>query len=96
MDKIKQSTYNQKLKSELNHLLNKWDPIGVDPFGGGPRDEYDCFIKPILVLLKGDKKKKELADFLRRYLEKHMGLDAKSSSVSDFSAVVYKWWTDQS
>lgn len=96
MNKFKQNRDKNKWQSELNYLLNKWDPIGVDPFDGGPKDEYGCFIKPILALLKGDKKKKELTDFLERYLEKHMGLDAKSCNVSDFSIVVYKWWTDQS
>jgi hypothetical protein len=58
----------------LRELLNAWDPIGVVG-GGGPQDEYDCLIAPMLDQLEGGAESPELAAFLRFELDDHFGLD---------------------
>ena len=58
----------------LRELLNAWDPIGVVR-GGGPEDEYDCLITPMLDHLDGGAESPEVAAFLRFELEDHFGLD---------------------
>ena len=60
--------------SALRELLNTWDPIGVVG-GGGPQDEYDCLIAPMLDQMKGGTEPAELAAFLRSELEDHFGMD---------------------
>lgn len=84
-----------KIQSELNILLNKWDPIGVEPFRGGPKYEYDCFIKPLLKLLESGKTKRGLNSFLREYLQDHMSLDPDNCKVGQFSTKVYNWWINK-
>lgn len=57
-------------------LLNGWDPIGVVR-AGGPEDEYDCLIAPILDRLVRGTSPGDLAAFLRHELDEHFGLDAE-------------------
>jgi hypothetical protein len=58
----------------LRELLNTWDPIGIGP-DGGPPDEYDCLIGPMLGRWERGADACELAEFLRRELDDHFGLD---------------------
>ena len=58
----------------LRELLNTWDPIGVVS-DGGPLDEYDCLIAPMLDRLERGADARELAEFLRLELDDHFGLD---------------------
>lgn len=57
----------------LRDLLNAWDPIGVVA-DGGPQDEYDCLIAPMLDELSSGAGPAGLAAFLRRELDEHFGL----------------------
>ena len=54
----------QQIYVELIQILNEWDPIGVLPFAGGPKDEYGCFLGPITTILEKNKGKEELQKFL--------------------------------
>lgn len=90
---------NKKLKKgiadeqkELKQLLNEWDPIGVLPFEGGPKDEYDCFSDPIISLLHKGKNKKEIIAFLNKHLKEHVGLDPKYSKPEEFADKIMHWW----
>lgn len=57
----------------LRDLLNAWDPIGVVA-DGGPQDEYDCLIAPMLDELESGAGPARLAAFLRHELDDHFGL----------------------
>jgi len=46
------------IHKELTQLLNEWDPIGIFPFEDEPKDEYDCFIPPIISILSKEIKNK--------------------------------------
>ena len=54
---------------ELRALLNEWDPIGLGP--GGPEDEYDCLVWPIMRRLDDNLPAAELTAFLETELEEH-------------------------
>lgn len=83
-------------RTELTVLLNEWDPIGASSFPGGPEDEYDCFIEPILSLLNKGTDKEKLTNFLTKYLEEHMDIPAKFHQDKDiFAEKVLKWWKSQ-
>lgn len=84
--------YNTKWKKELNDLLNKWDPIGVYPFEGRPKDEYECFVEPILKLLYHGEDEKSIMAFLRKHLREHIGLEPKNVHPEKFSEDVLRWW----
>lgn len=76
----------------LRHLLNKWDPIGVAPELGGPDDEYDCMLGPLLTLLSGGGNEGEVGSFLRKEVSGHFGLDPNYSQPERFAARVMAWW----
>ncbi|MGY0066937.1 hypothetical protein ACWZEH_08900 [Streptomyces sp. QTS137] len=59
-------------ESDLRHLLNEWDPIGVADLVQG---EYDCVLAPLLQRLCGGASRTEIGEFLRREPEDHFGLD---------------------
>lgn len=80
---------------ELINLLNEWDPIGIAPELGGPRDEYDCFVEPILSLLNKGRDKQELTNFLTKHLEEHIGLQVELHKPDIFAEKVLKWWKSQ-
>jgi hypothetical protein len=58
---------------ELRALLNEWDPIGVVA-DGGPTDEYDCLLWPLMRLLEQDATPRDIASFLKGELKGHFGL----------------------
>jgi hypothetical protein len=67
-------TRARQLILALRELLNTWDPIGIVP-DGGPLDEYDCLVGPMLGRSERGADARELAEFLRRELDDHFGLD---------------------
>lgn len=91
MDKKKIRKVIANQKKELNQLLNEWDPIGVDPFKGGPRDDYKCFIDPILLLFSKGVKKEELVNFLNNHLSDDMGLKPKYYKTENFADTLIHW-----
>ncbi|MFE2738737.1 hypothetical protein [Streptomyces sp. NPDC059349] len=74
----------------LRHLLNEWDPVGVDD---DVQDEYDCMLAPLLERLWGDADQAEIGEFLRRELEDHFGLTPLPSEPEAMAARVISWWT---
>ena len=64
-------------KQELIRLLNTWDFIGVLPFKGGPKDEYDCLIAPIFSLMRKRADSDKLTSFLSKELKDHFGIDSR-------------------
>lgn len=77
----------------LQRLLNEWDPIGVRPKLGGPEDEYDCMLGPLLTLLSGGASETEIGSFLRAELSGHFGLDPGYSQPETFAARLLAWWS---
>jgi hypothetical protein len=77
----------------LQRLLNEWDPIGVAPELGGPEDEYDCMLGPLLTLLSGGASEREIGSFLRTELSGHFGLNPNYSQPEKFAARVLAWWS---
>lgn len=61
----------------LRDLLNAWDPIGVVA-DGGPQDEYDCLIAPMLDELDAGAGPAGLVAFLRHELDEHFGLSPEN------------------
>ncbi|MGY3201339.1 hypothetical protein [Streptomyces sp. TE5632] len=77
-------------ESDLRHLLNEWDPVGVADL---VQDEYDCMLGPLLQRLRGGASQTEIGEFLRRELEDHFGLDPLGLRPEAMAARVTAWWT---
>jgi hypothetical protein len=78
--------------AQLRALMCEWDPIGVMSDPGWLRDEYDCFVGPLLTLLASGATKDEIARYLRKETNEHFGL---SPDNYDFTAVaerVHRWF----
>jgi hypothetical protein len=57
--------------AEVRELLAEWDPLGTVP-AGGPRDEYDCLVWPIIKRLSKDAEDLDgAAEWLAREVEDH-------------------------
>jgi hypothetical protein len=84
----------KRLSSELLNILNEWDPIGVLPGAGGPQDEYECLVWPIISLLQKDAGEGELMNFLDRYLTDHMGLDFVDGGSKATVVQIFDWWKE--
>lgn len=83
---------NKSIQEKLNILFNQWDPLGVLPFKGGPKDEYECLVIPVLSLLQQHCLKTEIIHYLDKRLKEHMGLNLPSKEVKCFIEKVFKWW----
>jgi len=81
-----------KEKKQLIKLLNEWDPIGIYPMLGGPQDEYDCFVQPIVAQLKKGKTHEEIIKFLTNYLKEHVGIEAYLPNLEIFVEKLFQWW----
>lgn len=77
---------------ELVNLLNEWDPIGVEPKHGGPKDEYNCLLNPILDLLSEGTNDREFSNFLLQELKDHFGIHSQSKNRAIFAKKVLNWW----
>ncbi|MCX2923077.1 hypothetical protein [Streptomyces sp. NEAU-W12] len=75
--------------SDLRHLLNEWDPIGVADL---VQDEYACMPAPLLQRLRGGASQTEIGEFPRRELEDHFGLDPLGLRLEAMAARVIAWW----
>lgn len=75
---------------ELNDLLNQWDPIGVLPYEEGPKDEYYCFIDPIMKVLQTSKKKEDIVEVLEFHLKNHFEYPIPSN-IESFAKDVIEW-----
>jgi len=70
-------------RQELRELLMaEWDPIGV---ADAPEayDEYDSYLEPLLVLLRGGADAAEIAEYLDRVEIEQMGLGEQAEQLSD-------------
>ena len=86
----------QRAQRELRELLNEWDPIGVfDPEGeggdAGPLDEYDCLRDPLISHLLRGANRAEIAEFLRRELTNHFGLEPGLVTTNLIDRI-FEWW----
>ncbi|HZM99153.1 MAG TPA: hypothetical protein VFB70_07155 [Pyrinomonadaceae bacterium] len=77
--------------SELNALLCEWDPIGVGP--DGPRDEYECLVGPLLMMLQSGATQDEIASYLEIELVEHFGLEPNRESMASTVSRVCTWWS---
>lgn len=82
----------KQFSSQLNKILNNWDFIGVLPFEGGPKDEYDCLIPPILGLLYKGTDTEELITLLNKELKQHFGLNPKLYHTEKIAKEIIGWW----
>ena len=64
-----------KVSEDINHILAKWDPIGVGE--NIATDEYKGYIPMILHLLPN---RQELMEYLENDLMNEMGLDYNSNN----------------
>jgi hypothetical protein len=76
-------------------VLNAWDPIGVylsDPSVSleWPEDEYDRLQWPLVSRLQEGASPLDVADFLRRELLDHFGVDAPIAD--DLLDQLFAWW----
>ena len=76
--------------SQLNALLNEWDPIGVGP--DGPRDEYQCLVGPLLTMLQSGATQDEMAAYLETELVEHFGLAPNRDSIEATASRVLAWF----
>ncbi|MFC9947801.1 hypothetical protein [Streptomyces pratensis] len=74
----------------LRHLLDEWDPIGVEDDAQG---EYDCMLAPLLQQLRDGADQTEIGDYLRHELEDHFGLDPLGLRPEAMASRVISWWT---
>ena len=60
----------------LRTVLNEWDPLGVQGAqdDGGPHDEYDCILGPLITLLLQGADGHSVEVYLRTELDEHFGL----------------------
>ncbi len=93
MNKKKSKNLINPIQEKLRQFLNAWDPIGILPFNGGPIDEYDCLLKPIISLLRDKANKETMITFLREYLKTHLGLNPKfDKKFLNFVNELFFWW----
>ena len=69
--------------SEIRKLWNEWDPIGVEPFEGGPVDEYDTYVGQSLRLLEQGSNREAVEAYLLDIVGKRIGLGAPVSTTCD-------------
>jgi hypothetical protein len=76
---------------ELRTLLNGWDPIGVTG-EGGPTDEYDCLLSPLMRLLEGGASVREISRYLEQEFTDHFGLSAAPQRAFEFAERAKSWF----
>ncbi|MHB8540007.1 MAG: hypothetical protein ACYDCD_03565 [Candidatus Acidiferrales bacterium] len=65
---------SRRIRVEIRHvLLDVWDPIGVRN-APNAQDEYDCCLYPIFRLLTSGASDEQIAEWLWRQADEHMGL----------------------
>jgi hypothetical protein len=79
---------------ELRALLYEWDPIGVAPEPGWPRDEYDDLVDPLHQRLEAGAAAGELAVLLEAHVREHIGLEPDVDREERFAQRLVDWWGD--
>ena len=83
---------------EVEHILRRWDPIGVisDPEGAkGPLDEYDSYAPGALKCLESGGDLTALTDYLSIIATERMGLDDNPELHRRFARELLQWWSTQ-
>ena len=65
-------------RGQLLTLLNGWDPAGLLE-DGGPRNEYDAIVDPLLALLSSGASRGEVAKFLEKEVRERFDTAADGS-----------------
>ncbi len=80
----------------LREVLNELDFIGIYPSLGGPKDEYDCMIYPILSRLYAQATKEQIEKYLIGELSEHFGID-DIEFIQRIKAVdkIIDWWKNK-
>ena len=79
--------HQEKVK-QVNSILNEWDFIGVFPGEGGPTDEYNCMVGPLVTLLEKKAGRDEIRTYLDQELTEHFGIEQYSNA--DFEKALDK------
>ena len=65
---------SRRIRVEIRHvLMDVWDPIGVKGVPNA-QDEYDCCLGSLFELLTNGASDDQIADYLWRQANEHMGL----------------------
>lgn len=77
----------------LRTVLNEWDPLGVQGAqdDGGPYDEYDCMLGPLISMLLQGAERPAVEDYLRQELDEHFGLDGQGVPREVVDRIM-AWW----
>jgi len=77
----------------LRILFNEWDPLGVQGAqeDGGPDDEYDCMLGPLISLLLQGSDRQALEVYLRTELDEHFGLQSQRVPPNEVDRIL-AWW----
>jgi len=77
------------LQTQLRHLLNRWDPIGVADLVD---DEYDCMLGPVLTRLARGDDAAALGEYLWFEVKDHFGLDPERSRPDVLAEQLVAWF----
>lgn len=78
---------------DLRTVLNEWDPLGVQGLqeDGGPYDEYDCMLGPLITLMLQGGDRSSIKAYLRTELDEHFGLDGQRVPRNLVDQIL-AWW----
>ena len=71
---MRDATENSRFQAIRAILLKQWDPIGIVELGG-PNDEYDSYVWPIIAMIDGGANSSGLAAHLLDIETSRMGLN---------------------
>jgi hypothetical protein len=97
MDRVRRKQALSRLK-EVEHILRRWDPIGVisDPEGTeGPLDEYDSYAAGVLKRLESGADLTKLTEHLSTIATGSIGLDDNPELHRRFAQELLQWWSTQ-
>jgi hypothetical protein len=78
----------------LQVLLNDWDPLCVVT-SGGPSDEYDCLVWPLMRLLQEGATPEALTEQLAAALHDDFGVDPQLCATAVFAVRAKNWFDTQ-
>ena len=78
--------------AELREIINGWDPIGVFTMPGGPRDEYDCVVGPLMRRLENGEPVEAVAQYLSEEFTDHFGLSISEERIHTWAAQAREWY----
>ena|SRR5829696_609332 len=86
------SWWRERGQEELRALLYEWDPVGVSREPDWPADEYDELLEPLRDRLAAGAAAGELAVFLERHVQEHIGLEPDVDREERFAERLVAWW----